>query len=86
MALPADRFPERPLLSLAAATRPPARCTVHSCRRCKRGLPSGEPCSLVLGAAHTHVCPTCRTEEEALRHLPGSHSVWGASLASLRRA
>jgi hypothetical protein len=57
---------------------------VHTCRRCKRGLRSVEPCSFVL--AHTHVCPVCQAEEEALKHLHVSRSIWGASLASLRRA
>jgi hypothetical protein len=58
-------------------------CTVHTCRRCKRGLASAEPCSFVV--AHTHVCPVCQAEEQALEHLPVSRTIWGASLASLRR-
>jgi hypothetical protein len=59
-------------------------CTVHTCRRCKRSLPSAEPCSFVL--AHAHVCPVCHAEQEALKHLPASRAIWGASLASIHRA
>jgi hypothetical protein len=59
-------------------------CTVHTCGRCKRAVSSADPCSFVL--AHTHVCPACRAQEEALKHLSLSRSIWGASLASLRRA
>jgi hypothetical protein len=59
-------------------------CTVHTCRRCKRSLSSAEPCSFLV--AHTHVCPVCQADEEALKHLPVSRTIWGASLASSRRA
>ena len=59
-------------------------CKVHTCGRCKRGLPSVDPCSFVL--AHTHQCQACQAQEQALKHLSLSRSVWGASLASLRRA
>jgi hypothetical protein len=80
MALPADRLPS----SAAAAPRTPV-CTVHTCRRCKRSQPSADPCSFVV-LTHSRVCPGCRAQEEASKHLPPSRTVWGASLASLRRA
>ena len=80
MALPADRFPSA---AVSAAAHTPV-CTVHTCRRCKRGLASLDPCSFL--AAHTHVCRACQAEEEALKHLPLSRNVWGASLANIRRA
>jgi hypothetical protein len=71
--------------SLASGVSTPVRvCTVHTCRRCKRSLSSAEPCSFVV--AHSHVCPVCRSEQEALEHLPLSRTIWGAGLASFRRA
>ena len=74
-----------PAYSLSFAVPTHVRvCTVHTCRRCKRSLSSAEPCSFVL--AHTHVCPVCQAEQEALKHLPVSRTIWGASLASVRRA
>jgi hypothetical protein len=71
--------------SLVSGVPTPVRvCTVHTCRRCKRSLSSAEPCSFVV--AHSHVCPVCQAEQEALKHLPLSRTIWGASLASFRRA
>jgi hypothetical protein len=58
-------------------------CRVHTCLRCGTAQSSSEPCSFALSAAS--VCGACRGQEQVLRHLPVSRSVWGAGLARSRR-
>jgi hypothetical protein len=83
MAQPADRFSEPSLPSVAPAAHTPL-CRVHSCRRCHRALASADPCS--LSGTYAQLCATCLAEEETLKHVPLSRSVWGANLARSHRA
>jgi len=81
-------------MGFAASSRQPLRivehsrslsvCRVHSCSRCHTAVDSAEPCSFV--ATVKTVCGGCRTQEQVILHLPKTRGVWGASLATARRA
>ncbi|HEY3061261.1 MAG TPA: hypothetical protein VGL99_20020 [Chloroflexota bacterium] len=59
-------------------------CRVHSCARCQSAVDSAEPCSFV--PTSKIVCATCRGQEQVILHLPKSRAIWGAGLATARRA
>ena len=74
----------RPVLRAVEQARPSTVCRVHSCLRCRAAIDSAEPCSFVASVAS--VCRMCRSQEQAISHLPAAPSSWAAQLASRRRS